>query len=221
MRPRTQTAQSALPAVGSAYWNCRLSRWEWRLLLVAFGLSVVVHLTPVLQSGRAKPLLFGLASLCFLSPTTGFFFIGASAILPSQTPEAYTLGREMGTAREALPAELTDVAAKYGFIAWVVVTAVWYRRFSLRGLAALWPLAPFLLWVMFAGGVSSVMDEEYLKAVLYSIMACQLANESRGRYLKCLLGLCFGALVVMVGFWGQRLDLPIELSNWGDRKSVV
>ena len=215
MNPRKLKGQPTAPEPDSAFWNCRLSRWESLLLLVALGVSVVVHLTPVLQSGRAKPLLIGLASVCFLSPTSGFFFIGASAALPSQTPEAYTLGREMSTARETLPAEMTDVSTKYGFVVWVVVTAVWYRRFSLRGLAALWPLAPFLLWLMLIGGVSSVMDEEYWKAVLFSIMACQLANESKGQYLKCLLGLCLGTLVVMVGFWGQRLGLPIDLSTWG------
>ena len=191
------------------------------MLLLALGLSVALHLTPVLELGWAKPLVFALACLCFLSPVTGFFFIGASAILPTVDTEAYAAMREAFEAGD-MSFQVVDSAAKFGFIAWAVVTPVRYRRLSLRGLTLLWPISPWLLWVMLTNGYGAVvMNMDYVKSVLYCVIACQLANESKGQHLKCLLGLCLGCLVVIMGFWANAAGLPVTLCDWGGERGGI
>jgi O-antigen ligase len=218
MKPQRQMPRLLTQGSSSAFWNVSLSRWEWGLLLVALGVSVVLHLTPVLQSGLAKPLVFALAALCFLSPTTGFFFIGASSILPSLDPAVYAAVREAVETGGTMPASSVDATARFGFIAWAVVTPLKYRRYSLGGLVELWPILPWFLWIMVTSGYREVANEEVLKALLYCVMACQLANESKGQYLKCLLGLCLGCLVIIVGYWASVVGLPVTLSDWGGER---
>jgi O-antigen ligase len=214
--PRKQAARS-LEAF--AYWDCRLTRQELLLLLLAFALTMTLHLSPVLDSGLAKPLLFALALLCFFRPFTGFFFIGASAILPTASAAVYEAARQAAEAGDVTgAAAAVDSAAKYGFIAWAIVTALRFRRFSLSGIQTLWPLVLLLLWQLMTSGRGSVINGDCLKDVLYCVMACQLANEAKGQYLKCLLGLCLGCLMVIIGFWAQAAGLPVTLATWGGER---
>jgi hypothetical protein len=75
---------------------------------------------------------------------------------------------------------------------------------------------PFLVWfVILTREAIFWPTSDYMKALFYCGIACQLANESQGKYLKCLFGLCLGAMLVMVAYWAQQIGLPIEISDWG------
>ena len=198
-----------------SYWNCRLTGREMILLAAAICLSLALHLTPVLEGGLGLPLIIALAATCFLSPFTGFFFIGACSILPFPEAMANEIMRTEGT----MGPELGSSPAKIGIIVWFFVILIRYRRISLTGITKLWPVLPWLIWfTVITGEQTYLPGSEYMKALMYSVMACQLANEARGEYLKCLMGLCLGALVVMVAFWGVSAGLPIGISNWGSTR---
>jgi hypothetical protein len=75
---------------------------------------------------------------------------------------------------------------------------------------------PFLVWfIVLTRELIFLPTSDYMKALFYCVIACQLANESQGKYLKCLFGLCLGAMLVMVAYWAQQLGLPIEINDWG------
>jgi O-Antigen ligase len=203
----------------NAYWNCRLTRPEWLLLAAVFGLSVAMHLTPVLDGGLGKPVLVLLAALSFLSPVSGFFFIGACSVLPFPEALANEIVRTQGSSSGE---GLGTAPAKIGVYMWFIVTFLRYGGLRLKGLAGFWPVLPWLGWFWLLSGEPIYLPNgEYAKALVYAVIACQLANEAKGEYLKCLLGLCLGALVIMVAFWGQRVGLPIELSDWGGERGGV
>jgi hypothetical protein len=61
-------------------------------------------------------------------------------------------------------------------------------------------------------------NSEYVKALLFSVIACQLANEARGQFMKCLFGLCLGALLVMTAYWASQLGLPVQVNDWGGER---
>jgi hypothetical protein len=63
------------------------------------------------------------------------------------------------------------------------------------------------------------MNSEYFKAITYSVIACQLVNEAKGRHLKCLLGMGLGCLMVTTAFWAYQLGLGVDLSTWGGERS--
>lgn len=196
-----------------AYWDCNLSWLEWLLLITALALSLVLHLNPILDSGKGKFVLVLLAAISFLSPFTGFFFIGASSVLPFPDPGAEEILHTAGMTGDA---EIGTSPAKIGMIVWFIVFLIRYRRISLTGIGRLWPVIPWFLWIaLITGDPIYLPQSEFMKVIIYSIMACQLANEARGKYLKCLLGLCLGALVVILAFWGVSAGLPIAISNFG------
>jgi len=61
----------------------------------------------------------------------------------------------------------------------------------------------------------------YFKALCYAVIACQLANEARGQHLKCLFGLCLGAVLIMSAYWANQAGLPVELSDWGNSREGI
>ncbi len=52
-----------------------------------------------------------------------------------------------------------------------------------------------------AGWVIYLPNSDDVQSLIYSLMACQMVNESLGQHLKCLIGLSFGALLVMTAYW--------------------
>jgi hypothetical protein len=190
--PASATAPTVEP-----FYDCRLTTWEAYAIIPAIALSMAMQCAPVLHSPLALPLIALLAMLCWLSPFTGFFFIACAQSLPYPEGAAFN------------PAQI-------GALTWLPVALVRYRRINLRGLTALWIFIPFLLWFAVLKWENVFHPRsEYFKAVIYAVIACQLLNEAKGRYLKCFLGLCIGALMVTNAYWGAMFGLPIELSTWG------
>ena len=200
--------------IPKSYWDCRFTAAEKIIFGVAIALAMALHLSPVLDSGFAKPLIVILGVLCFMKPVTGFFFMGASTILPTANADAYDLARLMIEAGDTSGGKI-DSGAQYAFFAWVIAVLVFYRRLRLNGIEKMWPLLVLIIWLTLTNGISTLYDSELLKAVMFSLMACQLANEARGNYLKCLYGLAFGCLVVIMAYWGNAVGLPVKLSDWG------
>jgi O-antigen ligase len=62
-------------------------------------------------------------------------------------------------------------------------------------------------------------NSEYMKAIVYAVIACQQVNEAKGRHLKCLLGMCLGTLMATTAFWAYQFGLPVDLSTWGGERS--
>ena len=187
--------------MSSPYFDCRLTRFELGLLFVVIGLTITLHLTPVLYSPVGVGLLVAIAALCWLTPVTGFFFLSCGgAIMPA-------------------PAYATMMPAMIGFLAWLVVAPLRYNiGFSLRGITWLAVLIPYFIWATVMTG-STAFLWRYIAAMSFAVIACQLANASQGRYLKCLLGFSLGAFMATVGFWVDALGLPVELSEWGGVRS--
>ena len=196
-------SQPARNLVGPSYWDLRPTLIEWLLLVSSFVLIVTIHLEPILQSPFALPLTGVLAALCYLSPMTGFLFIACSQYLPF--PEASPLN----------PSQL-------GFFVWLPVALFRYSRIRLTGFWRIWPVLPCLIWYMLMTGDKVYLPEnDYFKALCYAAIACQLANEAGGRYLKCLFGLCLGAILVMSAYWANQAGLPVELSDWGNSREGI
>lgn len=189
---------------GGAFWDCRVSISEWLLLALVSAMVMALHLRPILHSGLAAPLIFATAATSYLSPLSGFAFIAASQFLPFPVGSPYN-------------------PAQVGVLVWLPVTLLRYRRINLSGLWRLWPVLPWLLWIMLTTGEQVYLyDSEYIKALMYSVIACQLANESNGKFLQCVLGLSFGALLIMCAYWGVQVGLPIEICDWGnDREGLT
>ena len=180
------------------YWDCRLSWFEISLLICATGLAVALHLGPILNSSIAIPLTALFGAIGYLSPVSGFFFVATTQFLPF--PEGARLN----------PAQI-------GVLVWLPVVLLRYRRLKLGKIWLLWPVLPWLAW--FWGLTLEPIYEpnsEYMKALMYSVIACQLAGEARGQYLKCLLGLCLGALLVMAAYWCFEAGLPVQISDYGN-----
>jgi O-antigen ligase len=179
------------------FWDCRLTKFETVLLTLVALMAAALHLGPVLYSKLGLILTYLLPAIAYLSPMTGFFFIACSQFLP-------------------IPAGSPHNPAQAGVLVWLPVILLRYRRVNLRGVWRLWPVLPWLIWywVLTQEPIYYPMGD-YVKALMYSIIACQLANEARGRFYKCLFGLCLGAILVMTAFWASRLGLPVELSDWG------
>lgn len=196
MTPAPSKPAAAAPAV-EPYFDCRLTLPEMTLLGLGIVLAMAMQCAPVLHSPLAVPLVFLLSVLSWTSPVSGFFFIACAQSLP------YPEGAPFN------PAQI-------GALTWLPVVFARYRGIRLRGLNQLWAFAPFLLWIWLLKWENLLSPrEEYIKALIYSVIACQLFNEARGRALKCLLGLCLGGLMVTNAYWGAILGLPIELSDWG------
>lgn len=184
-------------AMSLAFWDCCLTKRELALVLIVTALAVALHLSPVLHSGLGIVLTYALPAISYLSPATGFFFIACSQFVP-------------------FPVGSPHNPAQAGVLVWLPIILLRYHRLNLNGIWRLWPVAPWLLWVMVLTGTPVYLpNSEYFKALVYSVIGCQLANEARGRFLKCLLGLCLGALLVMTAYWASQFGLPVEVNDWG------
>jgi O-antigen ligase len=187
-----------------AFWDCRLSKQELVLLPCVIATAAAAHLSPVLHSGLGTVLTYLLPALSYLSPMTGFFFIACSQFVPFPEGSAHN-------------------PAQAGVLVWLPIVLLRYHRLNLRGAWRIWPVAPWWLWVMLLTGAAIYrLDGDYFKALVYCMIACQLANEARGQFLKCLVGLCLGALLVMTAYWSSQLGLPVEICDWGgDREGFA
>jgi hypothetical protein len=186
---------------GSAYWDCSLTRMEKWILPVCIVISMMLQIKAVLYSALALPLIGLMAVLCWLTPTTGFFYIACAQFLPF--PEGTSLN----------PAQI-------GVATWLVGTFVQHRKMDLAGLGMLWPVLPWLLWFWLITGEPIYQpNSEYFKAVIYSVIACQQVNTAKGRHLKCLLGMCLGTLMATTAFWAFQMGLGVDLSTWGGERS--
>jgi O-antigen ligase len=183
-----------------AFWDCRFTKLEMALLLTVIALAGALHLSPVLHSGLGTILTYALPAICYLSPVTGFFFIACSQFVP-------------------FPEGSPHNPAQAGALVWLPIILLRYHRLNLNGVWRLWPVLPLLVWVMILSGEFILFPgSEYFKALVYAIIACQLANEARGRFLKCLFGLCLGALLVMSAYWASQCGLPVEINDWGGER---
>lgn len=191
-------------AVLSPFWDCGLTRSEVWLLAGVVGCAVLLHLGPVLHSAVGVPLLYLLGMVSYLSPVSGFLFIACGQFLP-------------------FPEASPHNPAQVGVLVWLPVVLLRYHRVRLDGVWRLWPVLPFLIWFMMLTGEAVFWpSSEYVKALFYCVIACQLANESQGKYLKCLFGLCLGSILVMVAYWAHQAGLPIEINDWGgDREGFT
>ena len=170
------------------------------LLLAVIALAAALHLGPVLHSGLGTVLTYALPAVAYLSPVTGFFFIACSQFVP-------------------FPEGSLHNPAQAGVLVWLPIILLRYHRLNLNRVWRLWPVLPWLLWFMVLTGEGVFMpNSEYVKALVYSVIACQLVNESKGRLLKCLFGLCLGALLVMTAYWASQLGLPVEINDWGGER---
>ena len=177
----------------------------------------MLHLEPVLNSGAAKPLLIVLGLICMLRPVTGFFFVGASSILPTASGEMYAQVVLMNEEGENV-AGMIDSGTQFAFLSWLAAFVLVYRKFEMKDWALLLPMVPWLGWMTLTKGVDFLMDPELIKCLAFSVMGLQLARASNGRYLKCLLGLGIGLLMVSTGFWANVAGLPVQLMNWGGER---
>jgi hypothetical protein len=186
---------------GSAYWDCSLTRLEKWILPLCIVISMALQIKAVLYSSLAVPFIGLMAVLCWLTPTTGFFYIACAQFLPF--PEGSSLN----------PAQI-------GVVTWLVGTFVQHRKMDLSGLGMLWPVLPWLLWFwLITGEAIYHPNSEYFKAVIYSVIACQQVNSAKGRHLKCLLGMCLGTLMATTAFWAFQMGLGVDLSTWGGERS--
>ena len=185
---------------GTLFWNVALTRLERWILPLCLVMAMALQIKQVLHSALAMPLIGLMATLCWTTPTTAFFYIACAQFLPF--PEGVALN----------PAQI-------GVVTWVAVSLVRYRRINLAGLSLLWPVLPWLLWFWLVTGEAIYQpNSEYFKAITYSVIACQQVNEARGRHLKCLLGLGLGCLMVTTAFWAYQLGLGVDLSTWGGER---
>jgi hypothetical protein len=164
-------------------------------------LTLLLQIKPIRHSALARPLIGLMATVCWLTPTTSFFYIACAQFLPF--PDGAALN----------PAQI-------GLVTWLAVTIAVYRRIDLRGLSLLWPVLPWLVWHwLMTGEPIYAPNSESVKAITYSVIACQQINAAKGRYLKCLFGMCMGTLMAAAAFWAWQLGLPVELSTWGGERS--
>jgi hypothetical protein len=198
-RPSRMVSRRAYrqPPTIPPFWDCRLSLGETLLLGGVFVCALLLHLAPILHSAIGIPVLYLLAAASYLSPVTGFLFIACGQFLP-------------------FPESSLHNPAQVGVLVWLPVILLRYHRVKLTGISKLWPVLPWLVWyeVLTNEGIYNP-SSDYVKALLYCVIACQLANEAGGKYLKCLFGLCLGAILVMLAYWAQQFGLPIEINDWG------
>ena len=185
----------------SLFWDCSLTRLERWVLPTCVFLTMLLQVKSILYSALALPMIGLMAVLCWLTPTTGFFYIACAQFLPF--PDGAALN----------PAQI-------GVVTWIAVTLVRHRRIELSGLGALWPVLPWLLWFwLMTGERIYEPNSEYFKALTYAVIACQQVNAAKGRHLKCLLGMCLGTLMAATAFWAYQLGFGVDLSTWGGERS--
>jgi len=179
------------------FFRCQFRKSESSCLGIVLISSILLQLDPVLHSGFGKIILIGMAAISWLTPFSGFAYIAAAQALP-------------------IPADSLMNPAQVGFYTWLLIVPLRYKRYSLKGWKVILVFLPWLLWFWLITG-QTVFDPlgEYAKAIYYGIIGVQLANEAKGEYLKCLMGLCLGCLTVSFGYWASQLGLPVSLSEFG------
>ncbi len=180
-----------------SFFRCNLERTEIICLLILLCSSTLLQLNAILASGVADILLTCTAAISWMTPVSGFAYIAASQILP-------------------FPPDSFFNPSQIGFFTWLIVIPFRYRRISLRNWQIMLAFLPCLLWFWAISG-KNLFDwgGEYAKAMCFGIIGIQLANEAKGRYLKCLMGLCLGCITVSFGYWASLAGLPVTLSNYG------
>lgn len=202
-RTEAETSGPAFEATEAAFWEVRLSVLEGSMLGLASVLIALLNLNPVLAHPESQYLLWILAGTAWLTPMTGLMYSAASQYLPYPETSLFN------------PAQL-------GFVTWLIVAPFRYRRLRLRGMSYLAHFLPFALWIsLTTGRWLSGMAGEYAKAIGYALIACQLANEARGQYLKLLLGLGWGSFLVSAAYWSYVFGLPVTLSEWGTPRQGI
>lgn len=197
---RNRATGNTRAAMDLAFWDCHFNKQEMALLLAVIGLAAALHLRPVLHSGLGTVLMYVLPAVAYLSPVTGFFFIACSQFVP-------------------FPEGSPHNPAQAGVLVWLPIILLRYHRLNLNGVWRLWPVLPWLVWCwVLTQEPIYLPNGDYVKALVYSVIACQLVNEARGRFLKCLFGLCLGALLVMTAYWASQFGLPVEISDWGGER---
>lgn len=197
----TKVAGGVDPAVlREGFWDLSPRMHEWLLLIFGVVCCGLLHLTPVLQSSLAVPITAAMAFCCYLSPLSGFFFLGCNQFLPFSDGAAWN------------PAQI-------GSLMWIPAVLVRYRNVDLKGFGHFAWMLPWLAWHSLMVGENMLStDSEYPKAIVYAVIGLQQANEAKGRYLLCLLGLVCGALMVGFAYWGTTFGLPIQISDWGGER---
>jgi hypothetical protein len=201
---RLQNRPLATESAEAAFWDFRMSTMEVCLLVGVVMGGVSLHLGPVLHSALGVVLLYALAACSYLSPVTAFVYFACAQFLP-------------------FPESSPNNPAQIGVLVWLPVALLRYRRINLGGLSRLWPVLPFLIWYeVLTDEHIYLPNSEYMKALFYSAIACHFINESKGQHLKCLFGLCLGAILVMIAYWALQLGLPVEINDWGaDREGFA
>jgi O-antigen ligase len=199
--PPIAPAEALALRYGSLFWNCQLTRLERWILPVCVVITMMLQIKPILHSALAMPLIAIMSSLCWLTPTTGLFYVACAQFLP-------------------FPEGMAFNPAQIGVMTWIAVTFIRYRRMDLSGIGMLWPVLPWLMWFwLITGEAVYAPNSEYFKALTYAVIACHQVNVAQGRYLKCLLGMCLGCLMATTAFWAYQLGLPVDLSTWGGERS--
>lgn len=209
--PKTQPAEYETPPptaaekkaalierVAYAFFDCRFTRFEVFVSIIAVACTIALQLNPVLSSPLADPLIIFMALVCWTTPVTAFYFIACGQVLPFPETSMFN-------------------PAQVGVITWPIVALLYHRKVYYKQWKLLLPLLPFLIW--FTLVAESFLDmvsmrSEYVRVVIYSFIACHYAVMANGRYLKCLLGVSFGALSIVATWWAGAAGLPVQLYEY-------
>jgi O-antigen ligase len=180
------------------YWRLTFNWLESIALLVSGLICIVLHLTPVINSALCLPLTAVMAFVSYTTPVSAFWFMATVHFVPFK--EGAVLN-----------------AAQMAPLVWLFMLLVRYRQYDfVKDLNLLWPVVPWYLWNTVTSGRNMwAVTQNPVIALVFAVMACQLARASKGEYLKCLFGFCLGALFIDVGYWANQAGLPVELSDWG------
>ncbi|MDE0837753.1 MAG: hypothetical protein OSB41_01765, partial [Kiritimatiellae bacterium] len=209
--PKTQPAEYETPPptaaekkaalierVAYAFFDCRFTRFEVFVSIIAVACTIALQLNPVLSSPLADPLIIFMALVCWTTPVTAFYFIACGQVLPFPETSMFN-------------------PAQVGVITWPIVALLYHRKVYYKQWKLLLPLLPFLIW--FTLVAESFLDKvsirsEYVRGVIYSFISCHYAVMANGRYLKCLLGVSFGALSIVATWWAGAAGLPVQLYEY-------
>ncbi|MFT7488924.1 MAG: hypothetical protein ACI9OU_001323, partial [Candidatus Promineifilaceae bacterium] len=138
--PETQPAESAAPSlttaekksalierVAYAFFDCRFTRFEVFVSIIAVACTIALQLNPVLSSPLADPLIIFMALVCWTTPVTAFYFIACGQVLPFPETSMFN-------------------PAQVGVITWPVVALLYHRKVYYKQWKLLLPLVPFLIW---------------------------------------------------------------------------